>query len=528
MSDDSDTLDQLRIEQNETAKYTKQLVRAQNAANRIELFKTAEEIFYSNAPNTVLTYLAINGVLLISIIALTLWIPGVITPVYLALGFAFIFLSPILIVEKMLNEVFKSIPYPIKWIFSLPGKAFSFIGYLFSALWTFTKNVLSGFKWFDKFNKTVEKEADKNPEAFEEHPYRMISALLVLSLMMTFIIWGLYAIIPELIEKSLVDLDDNIKNIDKHLKAAQGVADKVGFAFDAESVKKSIYELLKDSSGIMYKIGAFLLSKMGATAHLLEFLILTPLYMVAMIANWEKVVYIIKLVMNGICTPDGYEDKVDKFADDVGDALRNFAQGKMIVMFSMMFYYSIAYSIIGIFFLPYTIPLAVVLGAATGFLCIMPVAGMLIGVAFTLTYTIMVVIKDMVPSLLSVDAFVLISPLLILLSIVGVLGYILEGKFLDTYFIGKKLEVHGFLVIFAIVMGGTVGGLFGMFIATPVLAILTVIIPAVFYGTINHLKPENREAKAKAKLEADLPKIWEHAKKIAETINNDTSFKVKT
>ncbi|MGD8188885.1 AI-2E family transporter [Brevibacillus ginsengisoli] len=56
---------------------------------------------------------------------------------------------------------------------------------------------------------------------------------------------------------------------------------------------------------------------------------------------------------------------------------------------------------------------------------------------------------------------------------------ILEGNILSPHIVGKSLHLHPLLIIFALLVGETLGGIIGMIVAVPVLAICKVLITRI-------------------------------------------------
>lgn len=51
-----------------------------------------------------------------------------------------------------------------------------------------------------------------------------------------------------------------------------------------------------------------------------------------------------------------------------------------------------------------------------------------------------------------------------------------ESYFLEPYLVGDKVDLHPFMVILVVVLGGSIWGIMGMLLAIPILAIITIIM----------------------------------------------------
>src|SRR5699024_8782775 len=69
-----------------------------------------------------------------------------------------------------------------------------------------------------------------------------------------------------------------------------------------------------------------------------------------------------------------------------------------------------------------------------------------------------------------------ISKKLVLFVILAVfIVQIIENNFLSPYIVGKSIRIHPVLIIFALLLGGELGGVVGMIFAVPLLTIGNVI-----------------------------------------------------
>src|SRR5699024_2099357 len=106
---------------------------------------------------------------------------------------------------------------------------------------------------------------------------------------------------------------------------------------------------------------------------------------------------------------------------------------------------------------------AILLAIIMGLTNIIPYFGPIIGaipaVALTLTFSAKSVI------------FILIGIFTIQL---------IEGNLLSPYIVGKSVAVHPIAIIFALLLGGEIGGVVGMILAVPALTILKVIVSHVW------------------------------------------------
>ena len=102
------------------------------------------------------------------------------------------------------------------------------------------------------------------------------------------------------------------------------------------------------------------------------------------------------------------------------------------------------------------------IGLGTGILCIIPYAGTALGFGIGL-----------VTAFLQTD-----GDLTYIAIIAGIFafGQFIEGNFITPKLIGDKVGLHPLWIIFALLAGGSLLGLVGMFLAVPVAAIISVLV----------------------------------------------------
>jgi predicted PurR-regulated permease PerM len=103
----------------------------------------------------------------------------------------------------------------------------------------------------------------------------------------------------------------------------------------------------------------------------------------------------------------------------------------------------------------------VIIGVLTGLFSFIPYVGMFVGVAVGMTVAIF--------------QFGAVLPVL-LVAAVFVVGQVIEGNFLTPRVVGSRIRLHEVWVIFAVLAGTALFGLTGTFLATPVAAVIAVVV----------------------------------------------------
>lgn len=149
-------------------------------------------------------------------------------------------------------------------------------------------------------------------------------------------------------------------------------------------------------------------------------------------------------------TPKKWRKKGTLFLRDVDQSLGSYIRGQLLVcviigtLSSLLFW---------IFHLKYPLLLGLIVGATN----VIPYFGPIIGA---------------VPAIIIAATT---STKLVIVTVIIVFGLqFIEGNILSPYIVGKSLHMHPLLIMAALTAGGEVGGVIGLIVAVPVLAVLKV------------------------------------------------------
>ncbi|MFC4768208.1 AI-2E family transporter [Effusibacillus consociatus] len=149
--------------------------------------------------------------------------------------------------------------------------------------------------------------------------------------------------------------------------------------------------------------------------------------------------------------PTRHRKELIDLVKSIDEALGNYIRGQLLVMLLIGILVYAGYLIVG---MPYSLMLALFVAVTN----IIPYIGPFIGAApaIILAFTI--------------------SPIMALkVTIVNLIVQQLEGNFIAPQIVSKSLNLHPLLIIFALLLGGEVGGIMGLILAVPVVAVLKVI-----------------------------------------------------
>lgn len=153
--------------------------------------------------------------------------------------------------------------------------------------------------------------------------------------------------------------------------------------------------------------------------------------------------------------PRAYRKQVLAVLRDINESLGNYIHGQMTVAIIVGVFAYLGYWLVG---MPYPFVLA-------AFVCltnIIPYIGPLIGAA---------------PAV--VVALTISTKMLLLVLLINIVIQVVEGNILSPNIVGRSLHLHPLLIIMSLLAGEAIGGVIGLIVAVPVLAVCKVIISRV-------------------------------------------------
>lgn len=200
------------------------------------------------------------------------------------------------------------------------------------------------------------------------------------------------------------------------------------------------------SASVAFFSGA--LSSGMAFVNVILLLLITPIVAFYMLRDWDRIMAKLDSLI-----PRRHIDTVHEQIAIIDCRLSGFVRGQLIVCTMLGIYYALGLTLAGLNF-------GFIIGLATGFLTILPYAGVAIGMIIGL--------------LVAVFQFDSITPIIVV-AVVFASGQFIEGNFITPKLVGDKVGLHPVWMIFAMLAGAALFGFVGALLAIPVAAILGVL-----------------------------------------------------
>jgi predicted PurR-regulated permease PerM len=208
----------------------------------------------------------------------------------------------------------------------------------------------------------------------------------------------------------------------------------------------------------------------GALAAAVLSLFLIPIITFYLLRDWDVI-----MVHLGALVPESQRDTIFRLARESDDVLGAFLRGQLLVMLALAVMYSLGLSFVGLKF-------AIAIGVVAGLVSFVPYLGFVFGIGIA---GMTVVLEP--------------DPLWRLVGVIATfsVAQFIEGSVLTPKLVGDKIGLHPVLVIFAVAAGGQLFGFFGILLALPAAAVLSVLVRFAYDRYLR----EHPEAKVEIELE---------------------------
>lgn len=192
----------------------------------------------------------------------------------------------------------------------------------------------------------------------------------------------------------------------------------------------------------------------GAVAAAVLSLFLVPIITFYLLRDWDSI-----LAHLGALIPGEQRDTVVGLAKETDEVLGAFLRGQLLVMLALSIIYSVGLGLVGLKF-------AIAIGVVSGLVSFVPYLGFVFGIVLA---SMTVVLEP--------------DPLWRLVGVIATfsIAQFIEGSLLTPKLVGDRIGLHPVLIIFAVAAGGQLFGFFGILLALPAAAVLSVIVRFAYH-----------------------------------------------
>lgn len=277
-------------------------------------------------------------------------------------------------------------------------------------------------------------------------------AVLVVFLLTFLVIGAIVLLVLPLVQSQIAALLEALPRYMQYVE--QKVLPLVRDFVDGEGAGQGIglAAFLSDYGSMAGQWGSKVLASLGRSggallAALLS-LFLVPILTFYMLRDWDDIV-----ARLGGLVPASRRETVFRLFRETDEVLGAFLRGQLLVMAGLAFIYTAGLMLLGLQF-------ALAIGVVAGLVSFVPYLGFIFGI-----------------TLAGLTAVNEPNALLMLAGVVAVfsVGQFIEGSVLTPKLVGDRIGLHPVVVIFAVMAFGQLFGFFGILLALPAAAVLSVL-----------------------------------------------------
>ena len=192
--------------------------------------------------------------------------------------------------------------------------------------------------------------------------------------------------------------------------------------------------------------------------------------------------------------PAGWRQRTREVLQTLYQTVQRWFLGQLAAMTFIGVFWAISLSLIGV-------PFALLIGIFSGLISFIPYLGALISISVPV---LLALISDPFTVVWVILAFVIIQQI--------------EGNILQPIVMSRAVDLHPALVVFAILVMGTLFGLIGVFLAVPLVATLQVLVRELWVQKMDQIgtdpNPPTKKESSRRKLPDPISKVLKTLKKL--------------
>ncbi|HZG56408.1 AI-2E family transporter [Paenibacillus sp.] len=285
---------------------------------------------------------------------------------------------------------------------------------------------------------------------------RTVAVLLIYAVFVLAVMVVLMNVIPMFVTQ-LTELNEHLPEFT--MRAQSLIIDLNRNDFLPESVRMGINNALYEAEQQLAEWTSRAIGRLGSTVGAMFAAFLVPFLAFYMLKDFQVIE---KTVLTLV--PEKHKRSTVRLVSDIDKALGNYIRGQFIVCVIIGVFAYIGYWLIGV-------PYPLLLAAIVGLFNIIPYVGPFFGAAPAIVVASTVSLK-----------------MVLLVIAVNFACQILEGNVVSPQVVGRSLHMHPMLIIFALLVGGELGGIVGLILAVPLFAVAKVVFHHV-YLYYKHRRP---------------------------------------
>ncbi|MFP4098342.1 MAG: AI-2E family transporter [Alphaproteobacteria bacterium] len=281
---------------------------------------------------------------------------------------------------------------------------------------------------------------------------RAPASLMILSGFMILIIALIAVISPTLINETkafINDIPEYTAQVMEALKPLTGLLAKYTQGVERADLEDLLISNSQNATSLAKMVASRLAAGGQTVFDIISFVFFMPIVAYFMMKEWPGITRWIEDLI-----PRHAKDDVMELLKKINNKLSGFIRGQLSVALVLGAAYAIALTIAGLKY-------GLLIGLMSGLISIIPMVGSTIGLLVSIGV-----------AWLQAGEWTYV----LLVAAIFISGQLIEGNFLTPKLVGDSVGLHPLWVFFALLAGGSLLGVLGMFLAVPVTAIIGVLI----------------------------------------------------
>ncbi|MBP1904844.1 putative PurR-regulated permease PerM [Paenibacillus turicensis] len=276
---------------------------------------------------------------------------------------------------------------------------------------------------------------------------RTIAVLLIYAVFLVIVAVILINLIPMII-KQLGELDEHLPKLTMH---TQQVINEIDHSSMPGGIRMGLTNWFFGLEQKFAKALSDFMNNIGATIEIVFNAFIVPFLIFYILKDFQ---FFEDKMMQFL--PRAHRKPIVRLMKEIDDALGSYVRGQLLVCVIIGIFAYIGYIIIGM-------PFALLLAGVVSICNIIPYIGPFLGAAPALVMAVTMSWKQV-----------------LLVIVVNCICQTVESNIVSPQVVGRSLQLHPMMIIFALLVGGEVGGVVGLILAVPFFAVCKVVIQHVF------------------------------------------------
>ncbi|MGH1402697.1 MAG: AI-2E family transporter [Alphaproteobacteria bacterium] len=286
---------------------------------------------------------------------------------------------------------------------------------------------------------------------------RAPAAMMILGSFLILILGFIGAISP-IIYREFIGFSDDLPGYIEKITALLAPVTAMLDEYIGGAEGQNVEDILKEHSGTAIKTARQIVTHLAAggqaVVDMVSVAVFMPIVAYFMMKEWPLVIAWAQGLM-----PRHSKDTIMDLFKEIDKKISGFVRGQITVAVFLGVGYAIALTIAGLKY-------GFMIGLMSGLLSVIPMVGSAVGLIVSVAV-----------------AWFQSGDIMFMALIAGIFigGQVIEGNFLTPKLVGDSVGLHPLWVFFALLAGGSVLGILGMFLAVPVAAVIGVLLSFLIY-----------------------------------------------